>query len=173
MANGSNSLTDRLEVDLLRSMIVIVTVIFWSISFLADGNPYLSKQIALWIYFIAVSPLVYLFTLSVKHFPKFTLVTLFVFLLLAGVVYSFYNYSKYDNSIGYKAFLLLAHAVAVLYFFFNATKTLDKDDVVFEYDNAMSNPNKSYSRKLARRRNRREYSRAKNSTKLKSGQYRG
>ena len=63
--------------------------------------------------------------------------------------------------------------MAVIYFFFNATRTLGKDDVVFEYDNVKSNPNKSNSRKLARRRNRREHSRAKNSTKLKSGQYRG
>jgi glucan phosphoethanolaminetransferase (alkaline phosphatase superfamily) len=154
-------------------MIVIVTVIFWSLSFLADDNPYLSNEIALWIYFIAISPVVFLFTLSVKKYPRFTLAALFVFLLLAGVTYSFYNYSKYGDSIAYKAFLLLAHAVTVLYFFANATKTLSKENVVFEYDSANDSPNKSNSRKLARRRNRREHSWAKNSTRIKSGQYRG
>ncbi len=173
MANDSNSLTDRLEVDLLRSMIVIMTVAFSMASFLADGNPYLSEEIALWIYFIAISPLIYLFTLSIKDFPKFTLATLFVFLLLAGVIYSFYNHSKYDNSIGYKAFLLVAHAYTVLYFFYKATQILSKENVVFEYNSAKDSPNKSNSRKLARRRNRREHSRAKNSTRIKSGQYRG
>ncbi len=79
MNNDTNSLTDRLEVDLLRSMIVIVTVVFWSLSFLTDENPYLSEEIALWIYFIAVSPVVFLFTLSVKPFPKFTMGALLCF----------------------------------------------------------------------------------------------
>ncbi len=173
MANVTNSLTDRLEVDLLRSMVVIVTVVFWSLSFLADENPYLSNEIALWIYFIAVSPLVYLFTLSIKNYPKFTLVALFVFLLLAGVVYSFYNFSRFVETNGYKAFLLIAHACTVLFFFYNATKTLGKDNVVFEYDSAKDSPSKSNSRKLTRRRNRREHARAKNSTRIKTGQYRG
>ena len=170
---NTNSLTDRLEVDLLRSMTVIFTVSFSMASFWADENPYLSNDIALWIYFIALSPLVYLFTLSVKKYPKFTLTGLFVFLLLAGVVYSFYNYSKYDNSIGYKAFLLVVHACTVLYFFFKATRTLGKENIVFDYSHGSHNSNTSNSRKLARRRNRREHSRTKNSTRIKSGQYRG
>jgi len=170
---NTNSLTDRLEVDLLRSMIVIVTVVFCVLSFLADENSYLSNEIALWIYFITISPLVFLFTLSIKNHSKLTLGILLLALTSCGVLYSIYNFSRFVETNGYKSFLLLAHAATILYFFYNASKTLGKENAVIDYKYAKDNPNKSSARKLTIRRNRREHSRAKNSTKIKSGQYRG
>jgi len=169
----TNSLTDRLEVDLLRSMIVIVTVVFCLLSFFVGDNHYLSNEIALWAYFIALSPVVYLFTLSIKSYPKTTLATLFSVVALSGAVYSYYNHLQFVEANGYKPFLLIAHAYIVLCFFYKATKTLKKSNATFEYSNTNDKANKSSSRKLTRRRNRRAQSRAKNSVKLKSGQYRG
>lgn len=76
---NENSLSNNLEVDLLRSMIMILTVSLFFLSLFTDSNSYVDLEI--WIYFVAIAPVVFLFTLFIKSFPRITLISLSLLLL--------------------------------------------------------------------------------------------
>lgn len=162
---NNNSLSDNLEVDMLQTMIAVVTVIVSLFSFGADG---------LWMYFLAVATVLFVLTLLIKKYPKGILTTVAVFLLLTSI--TLHDFVLYSDSIlnGYKAVMVTIHFILVGFLFWKASRTLlqvDVDADISMYNNKVETG--SNSRKLTRRRNRRAGFRAKNSVKIKSGQYRG
>jgi len=170
--HANNSLTDNYEVDLLRSMIIAVTTALCFFSFFVDGNP--SGKFTLWMYFIAVSSIVFLATLFIRKFPHKTLLFLDIVLIIISFIFRQYIY-YIGNEISFvKLVFVVIHFAAINYFFWKVSKTLMLVDV--EADMSMVNVSKAKggnSRKFARRRNRRANFNKKNTVKVKSGQYRG
>jgi len=162
---NSNSLSNNLEVDMLRTMIAVVTVVVSLFSLTSDG---------LWMYFLALSTVLFLFTLFIKKFPNGSLTSVFLVLILSAII--LHEFTLYSNSIfnGYKVTVLLIHFVLITFLFWKASRTLLQTDVDADISMYNSSEEKgSNSRKLTRRRNRRASFRSKNSVKIKSGQYRG
>ncbi len=168
----NNSLTDNLEVDLLRSMIVAVTTALCFFGFFVDGNP--SDKFTLWMYFIAVSPIIFFATLLIKKSPQMTLILLDIILLTSSLVFKQYVYYMGNELSFVKIILVILHFAVINYFFWKVSKTLMLTDVEADISMVTESKNKAVkSRKFARRRNRRENFNKKNTIKIKSGQYRG
>lgn len=162
---NSNSLSDNLEVDMLRTMITVVTVVVSLFSLTADG---------LWMYFLALSTVLFLVTLFIKKFPNGSLISVSLVMIISAII--LHKFTLYSDSIlnGYKVSMLSIHFILITYLFWKASRTLLQIDV--DADISMYNSSEqrgSNSRKLTRRRNRRASFRSKNSVKIKSGQYRG
>lgn len=168
---NSNSLSDNLEVDLLRSMIVIVSVTFSFLSFFLEEV--VNNPLALWIYFVVLSPFIFLFTLSLKKYTTISLILLSVFLILTSlIVKDFVFYNEGEISI-VKIIYILLHFISINFFFWKASRTLRLNDVEADLSMLTNLNSHSNTRKLTRRKNRRDRFRANNTVKLKSGQYRG
>lgn len=168
----NNSLTDNLEVDLLRSMIIAVTTALCFLGFFVDGNP--SDKFTLWMYFIAVSPIIFLATVLIRKFPQMTLILLDIILVTLSVVLRQFVYYIGNELNFIKCFLFILHFAAINYFFWKVSKTLMLTDVEADISMVNNSNNKGEKfRKFARRRNRRANFNKKNTVKIKSGQYRG
>lgn len=162
---NSNSLSANLEVDMLRTMIAVVTVVVSLFSLTADG---------LWIYFLTLSTVLFVFTLFIKKFPNGSLISVSLVLILSAII--LHEFTLYSDSIlnGFKVSMLSIHFVLITFLFWKASRTFLQTDV--DADISMYNRSEERgpnSRKLTRRRNRRASFRSKNSVKIKSGQYRG
>ncbi len=176
MTYSNNSLSHNLELDLLRSMIIVVTIVFCVLGLFEDINP--THNFSIWMYFLAMSPILFLFSLFLKNYMKITILMLNTVLIVMAVslVYFFFSESYYfgNDLKQYRIKLLLLNLVMVNFFFLKAAKTLQIDDA--EADLSMYHPTREKNtayRKLTRRRNRRANSQTKNNVKVKSGQYRG
>jgi len=171
MTYRNNSLSDNYEISLLRSMLIIITVCFCILGAGSDGNP--TNNFAIWMYFLAISPVVLIFTLFIKKNTNILIVVLSMTLVFSILIFNEYLFYDIDEISLYKISLLFFHLIVIIYFFWKASRTLLIEDV--EVDLSMFNKTEGLknSRKIIRRSNRRGKSRAKNSTKIKSGQYRG
>ena len=85
---NSNSLSDNLEVDMLRTMVAVVTIVVSLFSSVIDG---------LWLYFLAISVLLFVLTLLIKRFPNGILITMVLLLLITGI--TFQDFVLYSDAI--------------------------------------------------------------------------
>ena len=162
---NSNSLSDNLEVDMLRTMVAVVTIVVSLFSSVIDG---------LWLYFLAISVLLFVLTLLIKRFPNGILITMVLLLLITGI--TFQDFVLYSDAIlnVFKVTIVLIHFVLMSFLFWKVTRTLLQADVVADISVYNRSKEKGgHTRNLTRRRNRRASFRSKNSVKIKSGQYRG
>lgn len=169
---NNNCLSGNLEVNMLRTVIVVLTVIACVFSSTVDGIPV--GNFTLWMYFLAIVPVIFVLTAVLKLYPHTALALLTIFLIVTTLIFKKYLFYTDGDFSGYKLAIVSMHFIFMIFFFWKALKTLVQDDV--EADISMYNKsdlNDSNSRKLTRRKNRRANFRAKNSVKIKSGQYRG
>jgi len=169
---SDNSLSSNYESSLLRSMIVLITIIFCLLGGFVDGNP--THNFTLWMYFLGIAPVIFIFTLIINKYTRLSLFLLFFIMIISSLVFN--KLLIYDlNGVlsTYKISLVILHFITINFFFWKISKTLLIDDVDLDFSLIKKTGSSKNSRRLVRRSNRRKNSRAKNSTNVKSGQYRG
>ena len=171
MTNNNNSLSNNYVVSLLRSMIVLITITLCVLGSFVDGNP--TNNFTIWMYFLAVAPIIFIFTLFIKKFTNLSLIILFLTLIIFSLIFNQSLFYRLDEISSYKISLLLLHFLLINYFFWKGSRTLLIEDVGDDLSLFNKVESTGNSRKLVRRSNRRGQSRAKNSTNIRSGQYRG
>ena len=169
---NQNSLSDNLEIDMLRTMIVVVTIIAVIFAVFAESSDEFS--FVPWMYVITTAPIIFLATLFLRRYLTITIITLSVFLLLGMVIFRKNLFINDDGLSFYNLTVLIVHFGTMLSFFIKASRTLRlSDEEAFLSNESMNSQGNSISRKLSRRRKRREGYNSRNKTKIKSGQYRG
>jgi len=167
-----NSLPSNYECYLLRSMIALITIVFCIFGGFVDGNP--TNHFTIWMYFLGIAPVIFIFTLIINKYTHLSLFLLFFIMIISNLVFNKLLIYDLDGVISpYKISLVILHFITINFFFWKISKTLLINDADIDIPLVEKTGSSKNSRRLVRRSNRRNKSRTKNNTNIKSGQYRG